>query len=224
MLPFAPRTIRGWVLLWLLCPAALLLPAGCAAVGFVAHALPPPVVEAQYTGLAGQRIAVMVWADRAIRIDWPNLGLDTTGAIQNKLISAGGKKMPLEGASFPWSPASVARYQEEHPESEFDPIEKTAAKLGVSRVVYVEIEQFATRTEATTEMFRGTATASVKVVEVAGETGHVAYEESNIQVSFPPKVGPEGTFRGNDNLMYRGTIEVLAQRISDRFIPHQDED
>jgi hypothetical protein len=196
---------------------------GCNVVGFVTYAAPPPIVEAQYTGLAGKRVSVMVWADRGIRIDWPTLQLDLGAAIQQKLAKETEKKKPLEGASFPYTPRSVARFQEDHPETEFDPIERTAARIGVDRLVYVEVEQFATRSTTSDELFRGASVASVKVVEVIEKVGRIAYEESEIQVFFPPTGPTEGTIRGSDYQMYLGTVNALADRVVQRFVPYQEE-
>lgn len=196
---------------------------GCNLVAFAAYAAPPPIVEAQYAGLAGQRVAVMVWADRGIRIDWPTLQLDLAAAVQQKLAGETGKKGALEGAHFPYVPRSVARFQEDHPESEFDPIERTAARIGVDRLVYIEVSDFATRSTVSDELFRGTATASVKVVEVSGGVGRVVYEESDVQVEFPSTGPREGSIRGSDYQMYLGTVNALADRLCQRFVPYQEE-
>lgn len=196
---------------------------GCILAGYIAATAPPATVEPQYTGLVGQRVAVIVWADRGIRIDWPTIQSDVTGALQQKLATQTDKKKALEGATFPYSAVSIARFQEDHPEVESDPIEKTALRLGVDRLVYVELERFATRSELTDELFKGTATASVKAVEVVGGVGRIVYEESDVQVVFPPSGPKEGSLRGSDYQIYAGTVDALAQRISDRFVPYQEE-
>jgi hypothetical protein len=207
--------------LLLLCAVA----GGCNVIGVAAQAMPPPTVEAQYTGLTGKRVAVLVWADRGIRIDWPSLQLDLAGAVQRKLSASTAKKGAIEGATFPYSPASVARYQEDHPESEFEPIEVTAAKIGVDRLIYVEVEQFATRSDTSDELFRGKATASIKAIEVGPDgKGRIVYEESDVVVFFPTTGPKEGTIRGSDYAMYAGTIDTLAKRVADRFVPYQEED
>lgn len=65
---------------------ALLTLGGCQVAGYFASAIPKSV-DAQYKGLAGQKVAVMVWADRGLRIDWPNLELDTGNGIQSYLLA-----------------------------------------------------------------------------------------------------------------------------------------
>ena len=196
---------------------------GCTYIGAAAAVMPPPTVEAQYTAFGGQTIGVMVWADRSIRVDWPNIQIDLANSIQNKLAAHTSKGGALEGARFPTSPRSMVDFQQDHPEVEFAPIESTAPKLGVTRLIYVEIEDFATRTDIAGKLFLGQIKATLKVVEVADRKGVVAYEERDINATFPPKTRPEGTIRGSDTIMYSGVLEMLAMQIQDRFIPHEME-
>src|SRR5881394_994935 len=66
-------------------PCALLL-CGCALLGVAAYKLKPPdTIKPQYMNLVNQRVGVMVWADRGLRIDWPALQLDLGNGIDQKL-------------------------------------------------------------------------------------------------------------------------------------------
>ena len=196
---------------------------GCTYLGAAAAVLPPPQVQPQYTRFAGESIAVVVWADRGVRTDWPTIQLDLSNALMSKLRSETAKKKTLEGATFPLSAQSIARFQEDHPETEFAPIEQTAVKLGVSRLIYIEVDSFGTRSDTSNELFKGSAKGSVKVVEVANAVPTVAYEERDIIVAFPIKGLKEGELRGSDYQMYLGTIDTLAYRIQNRFVPYEEE-
>lgn len=206
--------------------ASLILPllgGGCTFVKIGAVLAPPPMVDAQYTRFAGQSVAVMTWADQSIRIDYPNASMDLTNALLNYLKTQTGKDQPFFGSTFPLSAQAIAQFQAQNPSAEFAPVEATAAKLKVSRLIYVELDDLTTRTDSAGDLFLGRAIASVKVVEVAGGGGAVVYEERNIEVRYPPKAPPEGTLKGSDMQMYVGTIQTLAERISMRFIPHEME-
>ncbi len=196
---------------------------GCTYVGAAAALMPPPTVQPQYTRFAGQSIAVIVWADRGVRTDWPTIQLDLSNALTNKLKAETGKKKVLEGATFPLSSQSIARFQEDHPETEFAPIESTAVKLGVSRLIYIEIDELGTRSDTSNELFRGTAKGGVKVIEVENGVASVAYEERDIAVAFPTRGPKEGELRGNDYKMYIGVIDTMAYRIQNRFVPYEDD-
>lgn len=210
--------------------------AGCAALGYAAYVMPKPDIQPEYQGLRDQTIGVMVWADRGIRIDFPTIQQDLANAIQNKLIASQGKegaKDPKEskartirGATFPVQPLSIVRYQKDHPEIEAMNITDVAPKLGVSRLIYVEMDDFATRSVASVELFRGRAKCVVHLVEIdPSGKATVAYNKPGVQVLFPKKAPAEGVPGGGDEKMYMGTIDALSTEIANLFIPHQpDED
>jgi hypothetical protein len=187
--------------------------------------LPPPTVPAAYKGLANQSVAVMVWAGGGTLVDFPDVRLDLTGSLQNKLTQAQQvKTKELAGATFPLRPASIVKLQENHPEFEAMNLTDVAPRIGgVTRVIYVEIENLQTRSNASVELYRGSASATLKVIEVADGKGKVAFEESNITAVFPPKAREEGTPDGNDFSIYRGTVDALSTELAKRFVPYQEE-
>jgi hypothetical protein len=226
--PPAARRVAGLkCLLVLLTSSLLLIPAGCTLLGAVAgKVLPPPTILPSYAGFVDQPISIMVWAGEGTMIDFPDVRVDVAGSLQNKLVQAqqvGTKE--LLGISFPNPPTAVVRFQENHPEYEALPLAQVAPKLGTSRVIYVEIENLQTRSDASVELYRGSASASVKVVEVPpdGGEGTIAFEESSITAVFPPNAREEGTPNGNDFVIYRGTVDALTSEIAKRFVPHQEE-
>jgi len=116
------------------------------------------------------------------------------------------------------------RFQEDHPELERSPIASVAPRLRVQRVIYVEVENFQTRSEQAVELYRGSATVSLRVVAVDGETAKLDYEESGGSVKFPPTAPAEGIPNAGDAKIYRGTTELLAQVIAERFYSRPAED
>lgn len=204
-----------------LCLALCIAQAGCSVIGVAAHAMPPPTIDASYKGLEGQSVAVMVWADRALRLDYPSLQLDTAATIQKTLQSS----KALKNVSWPLDPRSIVRYQLDHPEVETMPINDIAPRLGVSRLIYVEVERFSTRAGASVSLYRGAMMASVKVVEVSGDgKAKVGFEENSIEAVFPPHVPPEGYPKGDDYQFYLGTISAFGDEVAKRFVPHQEEE
>jgi hypothetical protein len=220
---------RSFVILCLLsAPLLPLAAAGCTLIGAVAgKVVPPPTIAPRYTGFQEQPVAIMVWADEGTMIDFPDARVDLAGSLQNKLQQAQqAKTKELTGITFPRPPAAVARLQDSHPEYEALPLTQVAPKLGTSRVIYVEIESLQTRSDASVELFRGSGSATVKVVEVPpGGEGEatIAYEESGIAAVFPPNAREEGSPDGNDFTIYRGTVDALTTEIAKRFVPHQEE-
>ncbi len=215
---FVPPCARAF--LFILLPSSFILCycVGCGAVGALAHAVPQYKAPA-YSGLSGQPVGVMVWADRGVRIDWSSIQFDLANLLQDKLQKSDAKE--LKGVTWPVLPASIVRYQRDHPGIEAMPITDVAPKLGVSRLIYVEIEGFSTRSESSLQMFRGNAIATLKIVEVNGGEAKVAYQENGVRAFFPAKSPPEGILNANDALMYRGTVVALADEIVKRLTTYE---
>jgi len=203
---------------------------GCTLLGVAAYKLKPPeTVQPKYMGLENQSTGVMVWADRGLRIDWPMIQLDLANTVQKKLTDfqkgKGRESKTLVGTTFPVLPASIVRYQKDHPEIEAMPVTDIAPRLGVRRLIYVELDDFATRSDQQVALFRGTGNATVKLVEVDGANeAHVAFEQNNVTTHFPPKAPPEGTSAFGDARIYAGTIDALGTEIARLFVQYQLEE
>ena len=205
---------------------------GCQLLGVAAYKLKPPdTIKPQYMGMTGQTVGVMVWADRGLRIDWPGLQLDLANGIDHKLreqtLDAKGepKAKTLVGVSYPYPPASFLRYQQDHPETEAMSITDFAAKLGVSRLIYVEVEDFVTRAAQSLDLYRGQGKATVRIIEITPDgKAEVAHTWENVEVSYPPKAPPEGVPNAGDARIYAGTLDALATSVAQLFYPYQVEE
>ena len=199
----------------------LALPAGCSVLGLAANAMPQGNVPARYDGLANHSVGVLVWVPRGLEVDYPALRLDLVRGIQTRLQRAQKEgKGELKNATFPHAPASMVRFQQDHPELERSPIVGVAPRLKVQRLIYVELENFQTRSDQSVELYRGSAAASVRVVAIEDGVGKVVYEESGGSVKFPPSAPAEGIPNASDAAIYRGTTDLLAQAIAQRFYAH----
>jgi hypothetical protein len=164
----------------------------------------------------------MVWADRGIIIDWPQVQLDLGNSIQTRL-NAAAKAEELKGVSYPYPPASYVRFQRDNPGLDTQPITAIAPRLGVSRLIYIEVEDLRTRARDAIEMYRGSITFTIKVIEVSGGVARIAYTENNVRTVFPKGVREEGLPDLRDYDMYAGTVMQAAADIATRFVTHEVE-
>ncbi|HEX4125183.1 MAG TPA: hypothetical protein VHY37_10695 [Tepidisphaeraceae bacterium] len=197
---------------------------GCAALGVAAQALPPAQIIPQYKGLQGQSVAIMVWADRDVRDSWPDLPLDTNAGLEHKL-KAGQKDLPkyLKDTTFPISALSMVRAQEDHPEWDGVPITDIAGQFHVTRLIYVEVDEFQTRASDSTDLYKGSIVGSVKVIEIKDGKTKVAYTEDNIQAVYPKGSLEEGVLDAGDDKIYTGTLDAFTTQLVQRFLPHDEQ-
>lgn len=208
----------------ILCLPLMALPwfaTGCSVIGVAANAMPEGNVPARYANLRAHSVATLVWVPRGLETDYPALRLDLTSSVQGRLQRAqDAGRAELKASTFPHAPASLVRFQEDHPELERTPIVNVAPRLGVERLIYIEVENFQTRSDQAVDLFRGSATASLRVVEIEGGQAKVAYEESGLTVTFPPTARSEGVPNAGDARISRGTIDLLSTVIARRFYAH----
>lgn len=194
---------------------------GCGPLGAILSKMPLAPVPAKYKDLKGQSVAIMVWADRGIRVDFPHIQLDTANGIQSKLIKARkDNNEELKDTRFPMSAATVVRFQEDHPEWAADSIEEIAPRLKVSRVIYVEIDGFQTRSDSAVDLYRGTLTATVRVVEVTNGKARVVHTEEDMRTIYPEKSPEEGVPSIGDFETYRQTVDAFTTSVANLFYTH----
>ena len=222
--------MNGSRALWLVVSFALSFVAGCNSSGgdqpshdYVGKP------EATYAGLAGKHCAVMIWADWRTRTEYNQIQLDTgrllTGKLEQLLAPKEKDKEKKKDATETappatfLNPASVVRFQREHPDIAGIPITAVAPRLGVDRVIYVEFESFETQSPEAILLLKGSAKATLRVVEVDGSLAHVAFEEAGITAHYPPDA-PEGVVASdkvNIRSIYEGTLDLLTDKLAVRF-------
>lgn len=191
---------------------------GCALFAVFASAVPKSE-DAKYKGLAKQRVAVMIWADRATRVDFQTLQLDLGNTIQSILLSKASED-DVKDIQFPYEVRSVIRFQKEHPELEGRNAAESAQRMsGITRMIYVEIGDFTTRSDTAVQLMRGSMATNVKVVEISGGKAKVAYEANNLRSIFPPKQ-KEGVIDVPEQTIYAGTVQAMGQQIAELFYGH----
>ena len=208
-------------LLLLMCGAL----AGCNVLGALAYKMPQPEIDAAYKGLPNKSVGIMVWADKSLLLDWPNMQLDVGNSVINKMLVAQKTDVKdLKGTKFPYPPASYIKYQKEHPETEIQPVTQFAGKLGVDRVIYLEVKDLSTRADGGAALFLGNITVSMKVIEIDSKgVSTVAYPET-IKVQFPEKAPKEGILNAGDRQIYAGSVDRVTTEIVKRLIQHPDDD
>lgn len=194
---------------------------GCEVLSVVGSAI-PMTVDAEYTGLKGQKVAVMCWVDRGIRIDYPQLQLDTATFIQTQLTEHK-TDSDLKGSTWPWEPRSVVRFQREHPELEGRPINEYGQRItGVTRLVYIEVDQFSTRGDETVQLKRGRMLGRVKVLDITDGKAKIVYEKQNLEVAFPED-RPEGVLDMPEAQVYGETVKLFGTAVAQLFHSYQVE-
>jgi hypothetical protein len=217
------RRAVAWTVSLLLASGACAL-CGCELVGVAANAASgDEQVAASYTGLKGQHVGIMVWVDSAAAIDHPQLQGEVARGLQDKLQQAANAG-DANVKNIVWTKADqILQFQEDHPELQTDSAQEIAPRLGVTRLIYVEVESFSLHPNQTVDLTRGSVTADVKVLEVAGDKANPSYQENDINVTYPPHAPPEGITGLSDDEVYGKSVDAFTTELAKRFITHPAE-
>jgi hypothetical protein len=74
------------------------------------------------------------------------------------------------------------------------------------------------------DLFRGSMSGSIKVLDIKDGKARAVYEESDVHAAFPKKSPQEGTPNANDTRIYIGTVNEFTTEVVKRFITHEDDD
>jgi len=179
-------------------------------------------ISPAYSGLKGQRVAIMVWADEGVAMDHPNIRADVAEGLRGKLQQCIDAKLDdLKNTTF-LSTAQVLRFQDAHPEAQADSAEQIALRFpAATRLIYVEVESFSLHPSDSLDLSRGQAMADVKAVEVANGQAKLAYQVGNVGGAYPKQAPPEGMPGLSDELVYHKTIDSLTSELAKLFITHE---
>jgi hypothetical protein len=196
---------------------------GCSFLGVAAQALPGADTPASYKDLRGQKVGIMVGADRGIQIDHPSIQPDIAKGLQKKLQEAADAGAD-EVQKIEWAKADeILRFQDSHPEMQYDPAEQIAPHLPVTRLVYIEIATLSLHPNESPDLARGDAIASIKVVSIKDGKATVAYREDTVEVIYPPHSPPEGLPDLDEGKLYQETTDTLTTELAKRFISHESD-
>jgi hypothetical protein len=200
--------------------------AGCDSLGVVTSKIVgEETIAPAYTGLKGQRVAIMVWADEGLTVDHPNICADVAGSLEAKLQQGVDANVDeLKGTTF-LDLGRVLRFQEAHPEYQSDSAEQIALRLPSTRLIYIEVQSLTLHPNDSVDLSRGQAVADVKVVEITGGRTKIGYENDNISAVYPPNAPPEGLPNLADDQVYRKSLDALTTELGKLFVTHPpDED
>jgi hypothetical protein len=211
---------------------------GCAQIGAVwsviAHAFPKHV-DAVYKGLPHQTVVVLVWVDRGIRADYPDLQTNLASGIQNKFIQVQAADHPaeLEKTTFPIFTNTVIEDQEKHPELEQYSLTDLAKRYDCTRLIVVSVSDYTVHSTMSPELFRGKMTVDVNLVEVYPDKTHpedpklalakLIPIDSDLSVLYPKDSPTDGLPIGTESSISEGTLKMMVEKVCQKFYNHDEE-
>ncbi|MGP1272633.1 MAG: hypothetical protein ACTS22_04815 [Phycisphaerales bacterium] len=162
------------------------------------------IEPAQYTGLEGRSVAVLVSADRSVQANFPGVVPEISVSLAERIR----EHVDITG----YVPGRVMlAFQYENPSWSALAYGELAEKLGVERLVVVDLREFRLNDPGNRYLYDGVADAAIGVVEADGPyPDDIAYELF-VNVTFPDAGG-----FGPEDFTSQQVMSVLMKRFLDR--------
>jgi hypothetical protein len=172
-------------------------------------------VEAEYDGLAGKSVAVVVSCDRAVLADFPTITNEVTTRLHNRLREAG-------AAGSHSNTDELLAYLYNRPGWQTRPLSELAKELKVERLIFVDLQEFRLREPGNTWLWEGVAAGSVNVVEADGAAPDDFAFSRTVRVTFPDDQGT-GPAQLSGQVVASELLRRFCERSAWQFFKHEEE-
>lgn len=190
---------------------------GCQIMGYFANGFDRDnkVVDkkAQYLGLEGKTVAVLVAADEYTLFAHPEAPSAVSRAVSRQ-IAADIKNVTL------MNPKDLAAFQKDNMYWHTMPYGDIVKRLKVDRVVFIDMAQFSTHDGSDKTLWRGTVDANVGIIASDNKNPDDLVFQTRTRARFPNDK-PVGVLESNDESIKTGVIAAFAQKVSNLFRDHQ---
>lgn len=198
--------------------AALLLPA-CGMAGWMAHGAAggkgkkKVQVKAQYLGLPGQKVAVMVAADEYILSRYPDSLLAVSRAVSARIAA----NIP-DATLVP--PAQVVEFQKKNPYWTTVPYGRLIDQLDVERLVVIDLIEYRTHDPGNVWVWQGMIAGEVNVMEAESEDPDNPVFTTTVRAQFPEK-SEIGDVNTDDQTVEVGMLVLFTRDAAGLFYDHE---
>jgi hypothetical protein len=189
---------------------------GCSLVGFGAQVFDGETtrqVDARYTNLTGQRVAVLVAASDNTLFQHPQARQVITKTISRRLAEN------VKNISL-MNPEQVIDYQVANPYWHTLPYSDVLEKLEVDRIVLVDLVDYRTHEPGNDHVYRGLISANVGVLEAdAVEPDNFAFRRQ-VRVQYPTD-SKVGVVNADEQTIELATVKRFTDQAAGLFYNHE---
>ncbi len=205
------RKRLSWILLLLLAGSL----GGCHYIMYVlAPPMPPKKVPAEFKGLTGKRVAIVVYTDQNVQYEYPYARVDLSSVLAVEL-----KKHVKKVTVVP--PRRVVQYQDEN--IHWDSLDKTqlGRELGADSVLFVALDEYTMREPGSVNLYRGRITGQASVYETnRPEEEARVWCGDNFRALYP-EYAPTGRLGQDDRKIRYETEKHFAAMVVKKFYKHE---
>ncbi|HUS92839.1 MAG TPA: hypothetical protein VM695_13355 [Phycisphaerae bacterium] len=198
--------------------AASGLLSGCDAMAYTLYVLFPSArekeVEAECKELAGQSLAIVVYADRQTEFAYPGVRRSVAAVVMGELTQR------LEGLRV-IDPALVTRYQDNNIYWDETPKTDLGKAFMADYVLFLSLVEYSTREPGSLNLYRGRITAQAGLYKtLLPERKARVWSAREVRVRFPEH-DPTGEPSESDRVIRETTERLFADKLAKKFYDHK---
>lgn len=213
-----PQRSHRFPLLIMLAAACTVL-CGCGILPWVAHGVAggkgPQTydVKAQYRGLENKSVAVLVAANEMLLFEYPAAPLKVSRTISARIAGnvPGVRLMP---------PGEVAEFQNENPYWSTVPYSELIKKLGVDRLVVIDLIEYRTHEPGNAYVWHGLIAGQIGVVEAEADDPDQFAFQTTVRAAYPEE-STIGLLNSDDETVELGMLALFARDGAGLFYDHE---
>jgi hypothetical protein len=198
---------------------SLLFLGGCEFLGFMAGTLDNKKVgsrsvEAEYTGLAGKRVAVLVSADDMALYRFPR----STYRVTHKVTQDLAENLPEARFSLP---QQLTDFTQRDPYWVARRPASLMRDLGVDRLIIIDLNEYRTNEPGNEHVWQGVIDGYVSVYEADTEDPDNRVYEKQVRSEFPD-ASKVGEISGSDESVEAGMLQRFGRDVAWLFYDHKE--
>ena len=193
---------------------------GCDHAGYWGYALSPnkggESIEAQFAGLEGKSVAVLIFADETVRYEYPSARIELACAIAGQLRENVKDVKVID-------PRRVVRYQDTN--IRWNALKRTelAGKFDCDFLLYVSLTEFSMTQPGSMSLSRGRITANTSLHQRSSDEANCCvWRGEEMRVVYPPKGhGQLLEDERKTRKIRHETTKVFAVKLARNFYKHK---
>ena len=173
----------------------------------------PLQVKAEYHGLQNQKVAVLVDANQALLFEHPLAQLEVCQVVSQRLAGN------VAGITIV-DARQVVDFQNRNIYWTTVPYSQIAQRLGVNRLVIIELTDYRLHEPGNVNVWRGVISAHVAVVEADGPRPDDLIYDAAVTVAYPPD-RPLGILNSDQRTIRLATLDLFARAAAGKFYDHK---
>lgn len=197
----------------------MMVSGGCAGVAAATYAIAGPtktvVVPAQYTGLEGRTVAVMVAGDEYLLYRFPDAQIRLSSNVSARIAEN------VDGVRV-INPMTISQFQKDNPAWMTLPYSELIRKVNVDRLIIIDLSEYRLNDPGDKSMWRAVVSANVGVVEAEDIDPDNYTFFKNVKATFPED-GGIGVLNSDAETVELAVSTMFSQDVAELFYQHEKE-